>query len=163
MQDALFEAWRDLATFPADKSKARFEMFRVASRVAQRYRRRAAKTVYVDELEVRDSRDIEAWIAARVLWLEALGKLDDSSRDLIIAYHIDGRTYKQIGAELGEKEDTTRRRIARPLRVEPFELLNVDPESNDMAFIVDKIRQDEGVAAMVRARLEIYGGSGRES
>src|SRR4051794_34632940 len=39
VQDALFEAWQDLATFPADKKKARCEMLRVASRVAQRYRR----------------------------------------------------------------------------------------------------------------------------
>lgn len=110
-QDALFEAWQDLATFPADKDKARCEMVRVASRVAQRYRRRAARVVCVEALEVRDSRDVEAEIAARTLWLEALFRLDERTRDLLLAYHIDGRTHKQIGADLSEKEDTIRKRV----------------------------------------------------
>ena len=111
VQDALFEAWRSLATFPADKDKARYEMLRVASRVAQRYRRRAARIEYVEALEVRDSRDVEAWIAARALWLEALLRLDERSRDLLLAYHVDGRTHKQIGADLRKKEDTIRKRV----------------------------------------------------
>ncbi len=136
VQDALFEVWRDLAAFPADKEKARIEMLRVASRVAQRYRRRAARIVYVDELEARDSRDAETWIAMRVLWLEALFRLDERSRDLLLAYHIDGRTHKQMGADAGEKEDTMRKRVdvaEAKLRKEVKKLLGKDGDRKSLS------------------------------
>ncbi|HRI72404.1 MAG TPA: helix-turn-helix transcriptional regulator, partial [Polyangium sp.] len=45
-------------------------------------------------------------------------------------------------------------RIARALRGEPFELLNLDTEIDDVAYVIEKMRQDEGVTALVRVRLE---------
>ena len=51
----------------------------------------------------------------------------------------------------------TLRRIARALRVEPFELLNLDTEIDDIAYIIEKMRQDEGVAVLVRVQLETCG------
>ena len=51
----------------------------------------------------------------------------------------------------------TLRRIARALHVEPFELLNHDTEIDDAAYIVEKMRVDEGVAEVVRVELLVPG------
>lgn len=110
-QEALLEAWQGLAEIPAAQDKARERMLRIAGKVAQRVRRRAARLVCVDELEAPDLRDLEAWIAARMLWLEALDRLDEPARKLLIAYKVDERTYEQIGAELGEKPRTIRQSV----------------------------------------------------
>ncbi len=134
-QDALIEAWQGLSKFPAARDQARHEMLRVVSRVAQRYRRRAARLVYVDELEARDSRDVEAWIAARMLWLEALYRLDEPSRALLIAYLIDERTHKQIGDAMGKKEDAIRKRVKvaeAKLREELEKLLGKNKRRNGL-------------------------------
>jgi hypothetical protein len=62
-------------------------------------------------LEVTDLRDFEGWIAARMLWLEALHRLDEPTRELLIAHRIDERTYEQIGAEMDEKPRKIRQRV----------------------------------------------------
>ncbi len=49
----------------------------------------------------------------------------------------------------------TLRRIARALHVEPFELLNHDTEIDDVAYIVEKMRQDPEVHRMVRERIRL--------
>lgn len=110
-QEALVEAWQRASTLPVGQDEAQHEMFRIAAKIAQRCRRQAARLVCVDELDTADPRDTEAWIAARTLWLTALYRLDEPARDLIIARHIDGRTYKDIGAEMGKEEETARQRV----------------------------------------------------
>lgn len=59
------------------------------------------------------------------------------------------------GIEMGRTSTRvdTLRRIARALHVEPFELLNHDTENDDVAYVVEKMRVDEGVAEVVRGRL----------
>lgn len=110
-QEALVEAWQRASTLPVGQDEAQHEMFRIAAKMAQRSRRHAARLVCVNELELTDPHDTEAWIAARRLWLTALVRLDEPARLLIIARHIDGRTFKDIGAEMGKEEETTRQRV----------------------------------------------------
>ncbi len=110
-QEALVEAWQGLAEIPAAEHKAREQMLRIVAKVAQRTRRRAARLVCVDELESPDLRDFDAWIATRMLWLEALSRLDEPTRKLLVAYKIDERTYEQIGAEMDEKPRKIRQRV----------------------------------------------------
>ncbi len=110
VQEALVEAWQRLPTLPASRDEARKELWKIAAKIAQRFRRRAARMVIVDELELADSRDAEAWIAARMLWFEALYRLDEPSRRLLIARKLEERTCKEIGYEMGKSEETIRKR-----------------------------------------------------
>lgn len=48
------------------------------------------------------------------------------------------------------------RKIARALQVEPFDLLNHDPENNDIAYIIEKMRQDPAARKLVKAQLEAW-------
>ena len=75
--------------------------------------------------------------------LKTLGELAQSSATGIHAIET-GQTAIRID---------TLRRIARALHVEPFELLNHDTAIDDVAFIVEKMRQDPEVARMVRERV----------
>ena len=45
------------------------------------------------------------------------------------------------------------RNIARGLDVQPFDLLNVDTQNNDLGFVIEKMRQDPETRAKVNARL----------
>ncbi len=92
--------------------------------------------ICVDALEVRDSRDVEADIATRVLWLEALFRLDERTRDLLLAYHIDERTQKQIGADLGISEEAVRKRIGvaeKKLRYEIEKLVGKEDDRKGLS------------------------------
>jgi DNA-directed RNA polymerase specialized sigma24 family protein len=132
-QDALTEAWQGLSALPLGQDDARREMLRLAGKVAQRWRREATRLVCVGEWEARDTRNVEEWIAARMLWLEALSRLDEGSRKLLIAYQIDGHTYAEIGAEMREKDDTIRKRVNvadKKLREELDKLLGNDKDRN---------------------------------
>lgn len=49
------------------------------------------------------------------------------------------------------------RKIARALQVEPFDLLNHDPESDDIGYIIEKMRHDPATRRLVKAQLEAWG------
>lgn len=158
-QEALIEAWQRASTLPIAQDEARHEMFRIAAKIAQRCRRQAARSVCVDGVDVVDSRDTEAWIAARMLWFEALYRLDEPSRRLIIARHIDGRTCKDIGAEMGKEEETTRQRVKvaeKKLQAEIDKLLGKDKKENrssvamGLGFVLDPFDR-----AVFRAILDV--------
>ncbi len=135
-QEALVEAWQNVATLPTTHDEARREMLRIAAKIAQRWRRQAARLVCVDDLELTDPRDVEAWIAARMLWFEALYRLDEPTRALLIARKIDERTCKAIGAEMNKDEETIRRHgieAERKLRAELDKLLGKDENRSSAA------------------------------
>lgn len=75
--------------------------------------------------------------------LKTLGELAESSATGLHAIET-GQTAIRVD---------TLRRIARALHVEPFELLNHDTEIDDITYIVEKVRQDAAVRAMVMARV----------
>ena len=45
-------------------------------------------------------------------------------------------------------------KIARALQVEPFDLLNHDPENDDMGYIIEQMRQDPATHKLVKEQLE---------
>jgi transcriptional regulator with XRE-family HTH domain len=51
------------------------------------------------------------------------------------------------------------RKIARALRVEPFDLLNHDPENDDIGYIVEKMRQDPATRRLVKKQMEAWDAS----
>lgn len=48
-------------------------------------------------------------------------------------------------------------KIAFALRVKPLDLLNYDPETNDIGYIVEKMRQDPAARKVVRAQIKTWG------
>ena len=48
------------------------------------------------------------------------------------------------------------RKLALALRVEPFDLLNHDPENNDIGYIVEMMRHDPETRALVKAQLDAW-------
>jgi transcriptional regulator with XRE-family HTH domain len=48
------------------------------------------------------------------------------------------------------------RKFARALQVEPIDLLNVDPETNDIGYIFEKMRQDPATRTLVKEQLEAW-------
>jgi len=48
------------------------------------------------------------------------------------------------------------RKLALALRVEPFDLLNHDPENNDIGYIVEQMRHDPETRAAVKAQLDAW-------
>ncbi len=71
--------------------------------------------------------------------LEVLGKQAHMHASMLHGIEM-GRTSTRVD---------TLRRIARALHVEPFELLNHDTEIDDVAYIVEKMRQDPDMVWMV--------------
>lgn len=115
IQEVIVEVWQDRHEISTDTEKARREVFRVALRVADRVRwhaeREQERSVNIDDINLPDPQNVEAWIDARMLILEALHNLDESTRTLIISREFDGCTYAEIGAPMGEEEDTIRKRV----------------------------------------------------
>jgi len=69
--------------------------------------------------------------------------------------HAGVHPFHVMAIELGQLSATTKtlRAIAKGLGVAPVDLLNHDPENDDMAYIVERIRQDPEVRRMVLTRL----------
>lgn len=157
-QEALVEAWQRASTLPLAQDEARHEMFRIAAKIAQRCRRQAARLVCVDALDAADPRDAEAWIAARTLWLTALYRLDEPTRALIISRHIDERTFKDIGAEMGKEEETARQRVKvaeKKLQAELDKLMGRDKDKRGAAAMGVGFTLDPFDRAVFRAILDV--------
>jgi RNA polymerase sigma factor (sigma-70 family) len=140
VQDACIALWLKHQTIPTPKKEARKEVFAIVAAVArERYRDAQKKLALEQHVDAPNPQNDEEWIARRLLLLEALEKLDDHSRDLIIARVLEAKTYETIGAELNEKPDTVRKRfdIAREkLKREILRLLGDDntPTGSSEAF-----------------------------
>lgn len=48
-------------------------------------------------------------------------------------------------------------KIAHALQVQPYDLLNHDPENDDIGYIIEKMRQDPATHKLVKAQLEAWG------
>ena len=48
------------------------------------------------------------------------------------------------------------RKLAQALQVEPVDLLNHDPENDDMGYIVEKMRQDPETRKLIKEQLEAW-------
>jgi transcriptional regulator with XRE-family HTH domain len=50
----------------------------------------------------------------------------------------------------------TLQKIARALRVEPYDLLNHTPENDDIGYIIEKMRQNPATRKLVKKQLEAW-------
>ncbi len=133
-QDVFIEVLNEQHKIPADNKSAQEELIRLASRVACRRKRAVQRNErHVSDVETHDPTNREEWIAARMLWAEAINVLDERARKLFIAHDIEGRSYASIAAEMGEKEDTIEKRGAKAkarLRAEILRLLGKNDKRN---------------------------------
>ena len=58
--------------------------------------------------------------------------------------------------ELGRSAITSKmlRKIARGLNVQPFDLLNLDTQNNDLGYVIEKMRQDPEAFQIVKAGIK---------
>src|SRR5262249_47720133 len=102
---------------PTNDREARREIFRRLARIALRAHRHAQRGterfVHPEDFDPPDPQDVEAWVEARVLLLEALERLDPATQALLVASDLEGRTNAEIAEALGEKEDTIEQRVIR--------------------------------------------------
>lgn len=102
-------------TFPMDEARATQELVRVVSVVARRVRRHARREVErsarLDRVDVLDDRDDAAAVDARLLLLEAIERLDEDMRAMIVAHEIEGRTNVEIAGIMKLKEDAVEYRV----------------------------------------------------
>ena len=133
-QDVFIEVLNEQDKIPADNKSAQEELIRLASRVACRRKRAVQRDErHVSDVETHDPTNREEWIAARMLWAEAINVLDEQAKKLFIAHDIEGRSYADIAAEMGEKEDTIEKRGAKAksrLRAEIIRLLSKNDKRN---------------------------------
>lgn len=58
--------------------------------------------------------------------------------------------------EMGRSAITTRIMVglARALRVQPFDILNYNPQTDDLGYVIERMRHDPGALRLVRDKLE---------
>ncbi|MDC3988688.1 sigma-70 family RNA polymerase sigma factor [Polyangium jinanense] len=167
VQESLIAFWQEVAEIPADNREARRALLRCVARVALRARRhaqrRANRFVGNDEFDAPDPRDVEAWVEARILLLDALERLDEGTRALLVAHDLEGRSNAELAAELGEKEDTIEQRVIRGrtrLRVEIDRLLGKPKKKRKRArgaLVLGLMGLDPMDRAVLRAVLDAEG------
>ena len=106
-----------------------------------------------------DAGDIAARVGARIESLRVERGL--SVRKLAKMAECTITTVSFMESGLGSINVRTLQKIARALRVEPYDLLNHTPENDDIGYIIEKMRNDRAAYAKVKAKVEGLGGRGR--
>ncbi len=106
---------------------------------------------HADDIAARVGARIESLRGERGLSLRKLAKIAECSITTV--------SFMESG--LASVNVRTLQKIARALRVEPYDLLNHTPENDDMGYIVEKMRQDSRTRAKVKAKVAALGGRGR--
>jgi len=99
-----------------------------------------------------ESRDIAALVGARIEALRLERGL--SLRELAQMAECFTTHLSLVEYGLASCNVLTLQKIARALRVAPYDLLNHTPEDDDIGYIVEKMRQDPKAHAMVKAKVE---------
>lgn len=107
------------------------------------------------------SRDIAALVGARIEALRIERGL--SLRALAQKTGCFTTHLSLIEYGLGSCTVVTLGKVARALRVRPFDLLNHTPENDDMGYIVEVTRRDPKMRAMVKARVGTWKAAGRKA
>jgi len=109
--EAFERAWTALAGFRAESSFKTW-LFRIATnRALERMRAPRAAVVPVDHVEP----SIEVDYGSNLDLLNALGKLSDEERHIVIAHVLGGELHKEIAAELHMNPNTVRVTYCRAL------------------------------------------------
>jgi len=97
------------------------------------------------------SRDIVALVGARIEYLRIERGL--SVRTLAQMAECSAAHLSHMESGLASMNVLTLEKIARALQVEPFDLLNYEPENHDVGYIVEKLRQEPAAIMKVKAQV----------
>ncbi|WP_170229946.1 RNA polymerase sigma factor [Polyangium fumosum] len=117
VQESLIAMWQRADEIPSDRGEARRALLRPVARIALRARRHAqradARFVQADEAEILDPCDVEVWVEARALVLDALDVLDEGTRALLVAHDLEGCSNAELAKRFGDKEQNIKQRVIR--------------------------------------------------
>lgn len=117
VQEVSLRAWRARERFDRDRASERTWLFAIARNVisdAQRARMRMPRIGGDDELE-----DVRAEVGdplERLRLVEALARLSDAHREVLVAVQLQGRTYQELADATGVPVATWRTRAYHALR-----------------------------------------------
>ncbi|MDI1428793.1 sigma factor-like helix-turn-helix DNA-binding protein [Polyangium sorediatum] len=117
-QDVWAEVGKNLELIPATPREAQLALFKLAARVADRLRQRAAReAARLDDTRAPDELppegDIEEQAAEALALMEALDALDPQTRRLVVASRIYDRTDRDIAEEEGLTPSSVQSRVWR--------------------------------------------------
>ena len=117
MQETFLRAWRSRERFDGDRASERTWLFAIARNViadALRARSRLPRIGGDDELEARSATTTDPLERLRIA--EGLARLSDAHREVILAVHVQGRTYQELSDATGVPVATWRARAYHALR-----------------------------------------------
>lgn len=117
VQETFLRAWRSRHRFDAARASERTWLFAIARNVvvdALRTRARLPRIGDDAELETRTADAIDPLERLRII--EALAALSDAHRTVVVAVHVEGRTYQELADATGVPVATWRTRAFHGLR-----------------------------------------------
>lgn len=120
-QEVYLRAWRAWASYDGSRASVRTWLYAIArNHVIDRHRRRRLHTVSDPEgraasLHHEHDTDPADVIADRALVAALLASLDPTDARTLVAIHVEGRTSREVGRDLGLPDSTVRSRAARAL------------------------------------------------
>lgn len=117
VQETFLRAWRSRDRFDRDRASERTWLFAIARNViadALRTRSRLPRIGSDDELETRSAPIVDP--LDRLQIVEGLSRLSDAHREVILAVHLQGRTYQELSDATGVPVATWRTRAYHALR-----------------------------------------------
>ena len=113
VQETFLRAWRSRERFDGDRASERTWLFAIARNViadALRARSRLPRIGGDDELEARSATTTDPLERLRIA--EGLARLSDAHREVILAVHVQGRTYQELSDATGVPVATWRARAS---------------------------------------------------
>jgi len=117
VQETFLRAWRARGSFDSQLGSERTWLFAIARRVvADAAKARARLPRIADDRELEDTAAPETDLLGRLGLIEALARLSDDQRDVVVGVHILGRAYQELSEETGTPIGTLRTRAFYALR-----------------------------------------------
>jgi len=117
VQETFLRAWRSRDSFDAAKSSERTWLFAIARNViADAFRARGRMPRIGDAQELEQHPAPAADPLDRLQIIEGLARLTDAHRQVIVAIHLEGRTYAELADATGTPVATLRTRAFHALR-----------------------------------------------
>lgn len=117
VQETFLRAWRSRERFDRDRASERTWLFAIARNViadALRARSRMPRIGGEEELQMHSTREADP--LDRLQIAEGLSRLSDPHREVILAVHVQGRTYQELSDATGVPVATWRTRAYHALR-----------------------------------------------
>lgn len=113
LSDTMLQAWRRAGACPCDPERQRMWLFTIAANVLANHRRSAGRRQRLaDRLRAEISVEARADDSERHAIRDAVLRLHDSHRELVMLIHWDGMTVAQAAELLGLNPSTARTRYA---------------------------------------------------